>query len=348
MTAIRKTCILLLALCCLSLGGTLYAEGVTSLAVNPSNPDVLYAGTTAGVYKSTDGGESWFLSSQGMPESLVQALAIAPSDPDTLYASIGVLPTVAGVFRSTDGGETWTPASRGLPDPPPFCGCGSLLPISALAVDPANAQVVYAGTSEGVYKTRDGGRRWFPSSQGMGGAAVISLAIDPTFPTRIYAATGGTLFGSTNRGASWTALGGSELRIQEVVVHPRSPRTLYAATLRGVVKSTDRGLHWRPVGQLPRVRIFALLLDAGVAGRDVLYVGTEIGVFKSGDGGATWSRVTLGMGRTSISALAIRPDDPDVLWAGGAAAGPDTGLYKTENAARRWRLSSQGLFTDAP
>ncbi|HEX7186182.1 MAG TPA: hypothetical protein VF756_30435 [Thermoanaerobaculia bacterium] len=327
--------------------GPLYAERVTSLAVNPSDPDVLYAGTDAGVYKSVDGGESWFRLS--LPESLVQALAVSPSDPDILYVSIGALPTVAGVFRSTDAGETWTQVNRGLPPPPPFCGCGSLMPIFALAVDPANAQVVYAGTFQGVYKTRTGGERWFPSNQGMGDAAAISLAIDPTFHNRIYAATGTTLYGSTNRGASWTALGGSDLRIQEVVVHPRAPRTLYAATLRGVVKSTDRGLHWRPVnGGLPAVRIFTLVLDASVAGRDVLYVGTEIGVFKSGDGGVTWRRASLGMGRISISALAIHPDDSDILWAGGAATGPDTGLYKTENEARRWRLSSEGLFIDAP
>jgi photosystem II stability/assembly factor-like uncharacterized protein len=124
-----------------------YGEGVIAfvLALDPTTPTTLYAGTYGGgVFKSTDGGTSWSAVNTGLTSPTVQALALDPTTPTTLYAG-----TWGGVFKSTDGGGSWSSASTGL-----TCGgfpCG----VSALALDPQTPTTVYAGTSGGVFRRRN-------------------------------------------------------------------------------------------------------------------------------------------------------------------------------------------------
>ena len=117
-------------------GGDIHA-----LALDPTTPTTLYAGTAYdGVFKSTDGGESWSPASTGLTSTYVQALALDPTTPGTLYAGTAY----EGVFKSTDGGGSWSAASTGLTNPYVF----------ALALDPATPVTLYAGTAEGgVFRT---------------------------------------------------------------------------------------------------------------------------------------------------------------------------------------------------
>ena len=79
-----------------------------TLAIDPSNPATLYAGTCAGLYKSTNGGGSWSQVNNGLP-ILSNPVVIDPSNPDTLYAG-----TSAGLYKSTNGGGSWSPVNNGL------------------------------------------------------------------------------------------------------------------------------------------------------------------------------------------------------------------------------------------
>jgi hypothetical protein len=118
-----------------------YGE-VDSLAIHPSEPATIYAGTVGnGVLKSTDGGASWSPVNGGLTSTNVSALAIDPSTPATIYA--GTLD--AGVFKSTDAGGIWTPINAGL---------GNLV-VYALAIDPSMPTKLCAGTSGGVYEVDD-------------------------------------------------------------------------------------------------------------------------------------------------------------------------------------------------
>jgi hypothetical protein len=115
---------------------------VLTLAIDPSTPSTLYAGTLgAGVFKSTDSSGTWSAASIGLPASaIIQALAIDPSVPTTLYAGSG-WNDVGGVFKSTDGGGTWTAA-----------GTGPSIPVWSLAIDPSSPSTLYAGiTTAGVF-----------------------------------------------------------------------------------------------------------------------------------------------------------------------------------------------------
>jgi hypothetical protein len=123
---------------------------LTSLVLAPSNPSVLYAGTSgSGVFTSTDGGGHWTAASNGLPSSpggatvaSISALAVDSSAPGTVFAALGStngLTLPGAVFKSTDGGQSWAVVSTGLPP-------GSV--ITTLALNPSDSSTLYAGRSE--------------------------------------------------------------------------------------------------------------------------------------------------------------------------------------------------------
>jgi hypothetical protein len=113
---------------------------VSALAIDPDTPRTLYAGGSGGVFKSTDGGDTWGAANAGLPTTdAVWALAIDPSTPQTLYA--GTL-FGDGVFKSTDGGGTWNALNTGLTNT-------RYTRVQALAIDPTEPRRVYAGTAGG-------------------------------------------------------------------------------------------------------------------------------------------------------------------------------------------------------
>jgi TonB family protein len=114
------------------------APVVVAIAMSPSTPATLYAGTRgSGVFKSTNGGTSWTTVNSGLTDMYVHALAIGPSTPTTLYAGT----SGSGVFKSTDGGTSWSAVNSGLTD----------LNVYALAIDPSTPTTLYAGTA-GVFQ----------------------------------------------------------------------------------------------------------------------------------------------------------------------------------------------------
>ena len=136
-----------------------------------------------GVFKSTDGGESWRAVTDlaASPHALIGPLAIDPQTPATLYVGT----RADGVFRSTDGGESWSAISAGLPN----------LPVTALAIDPQTPTILYAGTERGgVFKSTDGGESWSAFTTGLTNLLVNSVVVDPQRPTTLYAGTQGGVF----------------------------------------------------------------------------------------------------------------------------------------------------------
>ena len=113
---------------------------MSALAIDPVTPSTLYAGTVAeGVFRSTNGGDSWETINTGLTDLEVHALEIDPITPPTLYAGT----TALGVFRSSNGGNSWEAINTGLTD----------LVVRALEIDPLNPSTLYAATSSaGVFK----------------------------------------------------------------------------------------------------------------------------------------------------------------------------------------------------
>jgi hypothetical protein len=318
---------------------------VMDLALDPDDSRILYAGTSGGgVFKSVNGGVTWQAVNRGLSEYQILALAVAPGQTpgrtSVLYAG------QRGVARSVDGGGTWTPIAAGLPPPPPFCGCGSLASVVALAVDPIDPDVVYAGVElRGVYKRISAAGRWFAAGTGLPSSTVQALAIDPAARATIYAGTSAGVAKSTDGGAHWTAArqGMGEVTVSRLVLDPGDPRRIFAATAAGVFVSDDRAATWtRESNGLGGAAVLSLAVDVSSPGAPVLYAGTPAGAFKSSAGGP-FAAVGHGMDGIPIHALLADPEAPGKVWAGSFAdRGP--AVFRTANGVA-WRPSDRGLYS---
>lgn len=243
----------------------------------------------------------------GPEGGIISLLAFAPSDPRVVYAG-----TAAGsVFRSDDGGANWNLASQGLP----------FLPVLALAVDPGRANVVYAGNSNGVWKTASGGRAWEGFPNLLAGVAVTALAINPLHPSTIYAGAAGPsysdatpqggVFRSDDGGRTWVPHRRGLTRqagVSGLAVDPRAPDSLIAATIDlfagsgQLWKSNDGGTSWREIVVPVEVSDpTGFAFDR--AARNV-YLTTYFFLLKSSDFGESWSSVDLGGGFSPSSVAA--------------------------------------------
>ena len=250
------------------------SASVLSLVVLPGSSTIL-AGRDDGVWRSTDGGATWTHLDPGSV-GVIYAWALDPGSPTTVYGAGygGPSGTTQGVaWMSTDGGVTWTVyGSSNVPLPvfesivvSPAPGStaavgtdsgvyGSFIHpggryewvtnnalagqvVWALAIDPASATTMFAGTdASGLFKSTDGGVTWSRVSA-LPAASVYVLKFDPASPATFYAGTNAGLFRSTDGGATWTALnaGLTNLVVNAFAIAPGSPPTLYAGIFGGSV-----------------------------------------------------------------------------------------------------------------
>jgi hypothetical protein len=158
---------------------------IYSLAVNPVNSSIVYAGGFyGGIYRSTNGGGSWhFLDDETTYLGVVTDLVINPLNPSIVYASGSGGPDYggSGVYKSTDAGNHWQVVNNGLPPTYTY--------IDKLAIDPVHPSVLYAASLNGIYKTTDGGAHWDAARTGMTTKFARGIAIDPTATSKVYAVT---------------------------------------------------------------------------------------------------------------------------------------------------------------
>jgi photosystem II stability/assembly factor-like uncharacterized protein len=298
-------------------------QSIGAIAVAPSDPRVIYVGSGEGlqrpdlsvgdgIYKSTDGGETW--QHLGLRDGQqIPALLVDPRDPERVFAAVLGHPygpnAERGVFRSTDGGRTWEKVlykdqNIGAVD---------------LAFDPADSHTVYAslwaarqapweiGASfqvpgSGLYKSSDGGTSWQPSTRGLPSAAEglgrIGIGIAPSQPRRLYAqvdadSSHGGLYRSDDAGASWQRVN-AEPRIwgrggdfAEVKVDPKEPDVVYVCNT-STYRSTDGGQSFTAIKGAPGGDDYhRIWIDPDRP--QVLLLAGDQGAAVSLNGGRTWS-----------------------------------------------------------
>ena len=254
--------------------GTFNTGSVGAIDVAPSDPNVVYVGMGEtcirgnasigdGVYKSTDGGETW--SHLGLEKTLqIARVRVDPRDPNVVYVAAlgdawGPNPE-RGVFRSRDGGESWEKILYRDED------SGAI----DLVMDPGNPDVLYAsllemrrfpwgfrsaGPGTGLFKTTDGGDTWteLTDNPGLptGPRGRIGIALSPAQPERVWAIIDADIgrkgvFRSDDAGASWTRLNDDADLTQRpwyyhhIIAHPTDPDTVYVLNVR-LWRSTDGG-----------------------------------------------------------------------------------------------------------
>jgi photosystem II stability/assembly factor-like uncharacterized protein len=279
------------------------AQGiVNTVAVDPLIPGTLYAGTDqAGVFKSTDGGETWVAVNTGLPALRIWKIAIDPQLSSTLYVTV----LGGGIFKSFDGGDNWSEAHTGIP---PSARGGVL----ALDIDPQTPTTLYAGTNgDNLFKTTDGGNSWSRS----GPMNTQAIAIDPQAPSTVYAGTDLQLFKTTDAGVHWTTLqtGLRATWVSALLAHPRAANTIYLGTrsyetsppYRQLLKSADGGDNWTDsTAGLGTSLLHAIIVDPQSS--STLYAASSsAGVFQSGDGGVSWSPVNDELTNLTVNDLAV-------------------------------------------
>jgi photosystem II stability/assembly factor-like uncharacterized protein len=306
------------------------SEAIVSIALHPTNANILYVATNDAVYKSRDGGQLW----ERFPSfsaRRVTTLAIDPQFPATIYAG-----TMAdAVYKSPDGGQHWLPHNVGLKEHVSF--------INQFVFHPTDHEQIYAATTVGAFYTKDGGREWEERMAGMKEVhIVVSIAMHPRDPRVLYAGTTGGIYRSDSAAMGWKKInngliaeqelmGAMALGVNAIVFDVVNPDIVYAGTTKGLFRTATRGDRWERIGQsLPNLFVSSILIDPTQP--KTLYIGGPGGVWKSPDSGQTWTAINRGLASLNIRALAMSQHNSHLLYAGTNGSG----LYRSTDAGATW------------
>ena len=207
--------------------------------------------------------------------------------------------------------------------------------VYAAVPDPAEPRDIYAGTADGLLRSRDAGATWTHVETGNAGG-VFSLAFAAEGRARLLAGGSGALFRSVPSEPGWSGL--SLPAVFALGVNPSNPSVLYAGTRGRILKSTDGGLQWSDASS-GIAATFALALAVSPRDSATAHAGTAgSGVFKSSDAGKTWHPAGAELQGTAVRSLAVSPDNPEIVY-----AGTDGGVFLSTDAGRFWKTAGTGL-----
>ncbi|MBK8968129.1 MAG: T9SS type A sorting domain-containing protein [Lewinellaceae bacterium] len=263
--------------------------------------------------------QQWELAGPANVGGRITDVAMHPSDLQTIY----VASASGGVWKSTDAGQNWFPITDELPS----------LSIGDIAIDPSNKNTLYCGTGEtnggggsvtydgaGIFKSSDGGTSW--TSLGLEECGSVGrIEVDPENPERIFVAAMGRLFEnnperglfrSEDGGVTWSRqlFINDSTGVIDLAVHPLDPDTLFAVTWERIRRPGFRR-----------------------------YGGPGCGVYRSFDGGDSWTKLTGGFPQNNVGriGIALAPSNPSVLY---ATVADETGYfkntYKSQNLGETW------------
>lgn len=362
---------------------------VRALAIHPVNTNIVYLGAAqGGVWKTTNGGDSWTPMSDDQASLAVAALALDPNNPEIVYAGTGE-PTPgldnyygAGILKSTDGGQSWTRLGAGI-----FTGLG----IASILINPNDTNMIYVAASRtgvegpvspprGIFRSIDGGQSWqsLLGCQDCYGAS--DLVMDPTNPAILYASFWGMgIFKSTNGGNNWTQLlaglpNPQQYQVGRVIltISPSNPNILYASyqitvpdQYDGAVvfKSTNGGQNWSEVqvgynfcgGQCwysHEAMVHPTDPNTLLLGGTAFYNGQSAAdlviqrvIIATRDGGQNWIDLSPSTNPSTtlhpdMHVITFDPKDPNTLWIGN-----DGGVWKSTNGGQSWQNRNTNLAT---
>jgi len=276
-------------------------------AFSPDYPTdgTLFCGTVWGLQKSVDGGAHWqTMTMLGVP-TFPRTFALSPAfssdqmvfigtdnneTPNPRYVLYGEeYISTHGFFISTDGGDTWAPTEL------------NGVPIHSVAVSPAFAsdRTVFASSLwTGLYKSADGGTTWTSLQVTTEEPGVFSMVLSPVYDEdqTLFASTVHSgVFKSMDGGTSWVRVPGSEqMTVLDIVLSPAYAvdRTLFVATMQsGLLKSEDGGNSLASTA-LPGNYVTSVAVSPAYAMDETVFAATYQGIYKSEDGGLSWTRVS--------------------------------------------------------
>jgi ligand-binding sensor domain-containing protein len=313
------------------------------LKQDPTNENIVYAGTTEGLWKTSDLGKTWKRMSN--PEIVVNDVLVDPRDSNHVLLATDR----SGVMASNDGTQTWSTSNHGY----------AHRYVSALVADVKEADTFYVGLVNdreygGVFYTRDAGRTWLQRSAGLGGRDIFSLK----------QAANGTLVAGTNRGIFALDRNATQWRPMNAVVTEQTVKTAkkgkkaatsttvskkaadldarvndlelgsqrwLAATTQGVFSSTDQGKTWKG-GPVMGQRDFVSVRAQGT----FTVATTRSGVMVSNDSGSTWKQGGMPSYVVGIRGSALSHD-------GGIVLAAREGVFRSGDNGVTWEHVVNGL-----
>jgi photosystem II stability/assembly factor-like uncharacterized protein len=342
---------------------------VDSVAIDPRDTNIMFAGTSWRAYKTTNAGKTWKRISAGMiDDSDVFAIDIDTKNPDHIIASC-----CSGIYESFNSGEVWKKIN-GIPS--------SSRRTRAILQNPSGNGAIYAGTTEGFWMSPDAGKSWLLTSQR--DLEINSIAVHPDEPNKVYIAT-------NNYGIMVSNDGGRNFEIQNgnltsrfilnLIPDVSKANRFYATTNNTatgggfIFVSDDNGQTWKPsIKNLStnQTSIASFLQDE--QNPNTVYLGTNQGLYKSIDRGASWNPIAAG--KPSVTpkkplvkstkkktkvAVVPKPTGPTIKHVAsieakvrvnnlnyardgknGIFAATDKGLYRSQNIATGWDKFSFG------
>ncbi len=325
----------------------------------PGDPNTFYFGAVAGgVWKTTDGGNTWTPIFDKQPVASIGAIAVAPSDPNVIYVGTGeacIRGNIShgnGVYKSTDAGKTWQ-----------HVGLEDTRTIGALIVHPQNPDIAYVAalghvygtnTERGVFRTTDGGETWEKVLYKDEKTGAIDITFVPSNPRILFAALweahrtpwslssggpGSGLYKSTDGGTTWKRLEGNGLPkgimgrigVSASGADPNRVWALIEAEQGGLYRSDDGGETWQLVNNDRSYRQRAWYYTHVIADprdRETVYV-LNVGFHRSTDGGRTFSTIRVPHGDNH--GLWIDPSNPQRM-----INANDGGANVTQNGGETW------------
>lgn len=357
------------------------APQVIQIVIDKKNPNIVYAATDQGVFRSVDGGESWAARNGGLGsygQLVVSGIVIDPTNSNTLY--IGTWG--AGLLKSVDAGDNWTPLgdplhptslalSQNVSAPPEIAGIGpsytydpdirSESPVNMMgmpvpwqrtavrrvAINPNNAAELFACVDDGggLYRSSNGGQSWQKINLGTGSARTYTFA--PTNANIRYASFGswgesGGFYRSTNGGVNWTSIPTTTIPATVIAV------AIHPQNPNVVLAGTSgAGLYRSTNGGETWIQVNnseSVFFSVAFAPADptIVYAGGYAWVYRSTDGGATWSNADFDLPAWYVEALAIHPTEPETVFIGSNEF-RHGGVYKRTDSALPFEHKVDGM-----
>jgi len=284
---------------------------VRAIVIKPSDEDqILIGGVDGGVWKTTEGGESWYPVDDFLTNMAISSMVIDPDNDDTVFLGTGEgfgnvdAARGLGVFQSNDFGDTWTQLAS--------TNNSNFFYVNRLAMIPGT-DIIIAACRSGIYRSTDHGANWTevsgisPNSRGF-----VDVKVDPSDPTRLFASHFGAnstnrfIMRSTDSGASWTQLGASEglptTNLGRIEIGIGSDGVVYLAISNS--SNATNGMYRSPAGGntfvktasstsfIERQGWYDLIMAVDPSDSDTVYSGA-VDIYSSNNAGATITRATF-------------------------------------------------------
>jgi photosystem II stability/assembly factor-like uncharacterized protein len=326
----------------------------SSVEICPGNANIIYAGSDAAIYRSSDRGDSWTLMAGetgtwgpvGVRAGWPIDMQCDPRDPDRVFTNN----YSGGNFLSEDGGRTWINASSGY----------SGAQIIGVAVDPFNSARVFAVGRSGAWKSTDGGMSWSGihnpgETTALAGGEWGGVAFDPMIEDHILLGSE-TILGwrpEDNRWQFSEYLQGYGPETSEIEFAPSDPNIVYAVSAnhnsmihaynyesgRGIILSRDGGKTWQVI--TGHEFSDSILTDVSVDFHhpNIVYVAAQNGLYQSQDYGATWNNLVITSPGKPVRTVAVHPIYSNIIFAGL----PGNGIFFSDDGGKSWSQSYAGL-----